>query len=135
MAKVERSEAVIAKLKAQLLKRLGDGKQVSVQVGYTAGYALAVHEKRGMVLRGIPRPKPRKGKFWDPQGKARAGYLLDVMRENNKQIAKVVNTAFKQGRTLAQSLVTGGLLLQRLSQQAVPVDTGNLKASAFTRLD
>jgi hypothetical protein len=135
MAKVENVEAVIAKMKADLQRRLGDGKQPTVSVGYTAKYALAVHEKRGMVLRGLPRPKPRKGKFWDPQGRARAGYLLDVARENHSQIAKIVNTAFKQGKTLAQSLVTGGLFLQRMSQLAVPVDTGNLKASAFTRKD
>ena len=31
------------------------------------------------------------------------------------------------------ALAKGGLLLQRMSQEIVPIDTGNLKAGAFTR--
>ena len=37
--------------------------------------------------------------------------------------------------SLEKGLVLAGLRLQRDSQKLVPVDTGNLKGSAFTRLD
>ena len=37
------------------------------------------------------------------------------------------------GRGVARGLKRGGLLLQRASQEIVPVDKGPLKASAFTR--
>jgi len=39
----------------------------------------------------------------------------------------------EQRRGLVKGLVLAGLFLQRKSQQVVPVDTGALKASAFTR--
>jgi hypothetical protein len=39
------------------------------------------------------------------------------------------------GKPLGLSLLKGGLLLQRLSMKVVPIDTGALRASAFTRLD
>ena len=38
-------------------------------------------------------------------------------------------------RTPAQALLAAGLRLQRESQARVPVDSGNLKASAYTRLE
>lgn len=43
----------------------------------------------------------------------------------NAQIAAVPIITLK-------SLIAGGLTIQRISQQLTPVDTGNLKASAFT---
>ena len=40
-----------------------------------------------------------------------------------------------RGHVLAQALLAAGLRLQRESQMLVPIDTGNLRASAFTRLE
>jgi hypothetical protein len=53
----------------------------------------------------------------------------------SKQIGDIVASAVKSGKTVAQALLLGGLFLQRKSQEIVPVDTGNLRASAFTRLE
>lgn len=39
----------------------------------------------------------------------------------------------KHGRAISLGMRKGGLFLQRLSQDIVPVDMGNLRASAFTR--
>ena len=54
-----------------------------------------------------------------------------------KGVDKVVKNLKKQnsnmGNTFAVRLKRAGLYLQRQSQKIVPVDTGNLKASAFTR--
>lgn len=43
-----------------------DGTKIVGTVGYTAEYALAVHEAKG-ALKGQPRPSG-KGNFWDPSG-------------------------------------------------------------------
>lgn len=87
------------------------GFQTVVTVGYTASYALYVHEKVGMVLKGQARTgfywsesakgagklgQHRKGKYWDPQGRATAKFLEEparrlrpLMRADIQQHAKV----------------------------------------------
>lgn len=110
-----------------------------VIVGYTAAYALYVHEAPGK-LRGKPRGASKKGKgyrghFWDPQGRGQPKFLEQPAREKEPELIKVVRTAAASGVGLQQALYLAGLRLQRESQQLVPVDTGNLKASAFTRKD
>ena len=47
----------------------------------------------------------------------------------------MIKDALAHGQTTAQALLQAGLRLQRESQLLVPVDTGALKASAFTRLE
>lgn len=88
----------------------------------------------GMILKGQPRPGG-KGYYWDPQGRAQPKFLEGPFRRNAKTYAAIVRKALAAGRTMAQALVLAGLQLQRDSQLLVPVDTGNLKASAFTRLE
>lgn len=88
-----------------------------------------------MKLKGVPRHKPGKGRYWDPQGRAQAKFLEAPARMFANAIGTIVATAYKAGKTLAQSLLLGGLRLQRESQKLVPVDTGNLRASAVTRLE
>lgn len=153
-----------AKLQAMAAKAQREGDPV-VAVGYTAAYALYVHENMeiwppGMRLKGLPRgqgfrrdrktgivyvPKgimssgkvggKNRGFYWDPQGKARPKFLESPLREFRQELANIVVVALSRGKTMAQALLLAGLRLQRESQQLVPVDTGNLKASAFTRLE
>jgi hypothetical protein len=60
-------------------------------------------------------------------GSAGAVHGLDeVMRNLNRQIEQI------KGDVLA-GLLEAGLFIQRAAQERVPVDTGNLKASAYTR--
>ena len=65
----------------------------------------------------------------------RAKFLEEPARVNREVYARIVREALAGGQTLAQALLLAGLRLQRDSQEIVPVDTGMLKASAFTRLD
>jgi len=125
-----------------------DGNAV-VAVGYQTNYALHVHERRGMKWRGFPRDMSvrkkgeyaitgyeegeKKGLFWGPNG--RAGFLLDVAREEASNIAAIVEKAVKNGAHISRALLIAGLYLQRVSQKNVPVDTGTLKNSAFTVLE
>ncbi len=111
----------------------------SVAVGYTAFYALYVHENReiwppGMRLLGKARPGNR-GEYWDPQPGARPQFLLEATREGEETMKSLVTDSAHRGLPLVQCLYIAGLWLQRTSQQRVPVDTGNLKASAFTKIE
>jgi ABC-type sulfate/molybdate transport systems ATPase subunit len=123
------------KLQATLNKLANKEKpKTTVVVGYTAKYALAVHEKVGMILKGQSRKSGSgKGKYWDPQGKAKAKFLEDPARTERKEIARVIQQAMQAGIPFDKALLLGGLRLQRESQKQVPVDLGNLKASAFTQ--
>ncbi len=131
--KVEGIDRVIATLKRTLKKSLRDGVDPSVSVGYETNYALFVHENIGMKWKGKPRRPPAKGEYWGPAGQAK--YLEQPAREGAKEIAALVRRALQAGHTLLQSLVVGGLWLQAQSQRLVPVDSGDLKESAFTRRD
>lgn len=109
-----------------------------VTTGYTASYAVYVHEAP-MTLKGQKRPKPRKGLYWDPQGRATNKFLEKAARENITQVNSIINTVMSKtsnknmsGRMI-NAMILGALLIQRRGQKLVPVDTGNLKASAFTR--
>jgi len=90
-----------------------------VLVGYTANYAIFVHEN----LEAAHKP----GKI--------AKFLETPFRENQSRYAKIIATALKRGSTVTEALKLAGLALQRDSQAVVPVDTGNLKGSAFCRED
>lgn len=70
----------------------GVGFQTSVDVGYTASYALYVHEKVGMVLRGQPRrpSPPHIGKYWDPQGQGQAKFLEAPARKLAPQLIRII---------------------------------------------
>ena len=74
----------------------GKGFGTIVEVGYTAAYALYVHEKVAMKLKGqarTPSP-PHQGRYWDPQGRAQAKFLEAPARTMVPQmIATIRKTA------------------------------------------
>ena len=120
---------IIVKLNRKYARARGE-KRVSVIVGYTAAYALYVHENIEMRGKGLPRPSGI-GNYWDPNGQAK--YLEEPARTLSKTLGKIVANGLKKGQTLSQVLLLAGLRLQRESQLKVPVEYGTLKNSAFTR--
>lgn len=134
MPKVEGLKSVQKALSKSVREKIGLGNnQPSVIVGYTANYALYVHENIEMKGKGLPRRGPKaKGNYWDPQGRAQAKFLEQPARQLKKELAAIIVTAVKRGSSLLMALYLAGLRLQRESMKLVPVDTGNLKASAFT---
>ena len=132
MAKVEGLTALLRDFSVR--KAMAKEADTSVSVGYTAAYALWVHEAVGMLTQGAPRPKGR-GFYWDPQGQAQAKFLEQPARELSPVLADITRNALQRGAKMPQALLMAGLRLQRESQLLCPVDTGNLKASAFTRLN
>ena len=83
-------------LKASAFTRYSnDGKIQRVQVGYTAAYALYVHEAVDMKLAGKSRGAKKRGKgyrghYWDPQGRAKAKFLEGPFRRLAEQIRAVI---------------------------------------------
>lgn len=135
--------AAIPKLKFEGLKKLtaqlsalkhAIGGKSEVVVGYTASYAMFVHENKEMKLKGKSRTGG-KGKYWDPQGRAQAKFLEEPARTMMPELGRVIAEVTKKTGDLDKGLLAAGLRLQRASQLLVPVDTGNLKASAFTRVE
>ena len=114
MAKVEGLKEVIAALKA----KDKHGRAGRVVVGYSAEYAVHVHENLEVYHRV-----------------GQAKYLEQPARQYAGEISKLVRDALAKGFTLVQALFMGGLRLQRESQLLVPVDTGYLRSSAFTRVE
>ncbi len=120
----------------------------SVVVGYSAGYAVYVHENlqaahgtlynlkhqqevaysRALKKARIGEARPFRSRGPNQQAK----FLEQPAREMKTEIAQIVVTAMKNGASLVEALLIAGNRLQRASQQIVPVDTGNLKGSAFT---
>ena len=103
----------------------GDTRSNSVIVGYTAAYALHVHENAQMQAnreaRGV---KKRQWKFLEKPARE---------LNNSGELKTVINKAIAGGSSIEDALLLAGLRIQRESQKLVPIDTGNLRASAFTR--
>lgn len=97
----------------QLATKYGK-KEESVTVGFTQRYALWVHEVQANHVVGQ----------WK--------YLETPARAMRTTISALISASMRKGLTMMQSLMFGGLRLQREAQQITPVDTSALKASAFT---
>jgi hypothetical protein len=110
-------QKLIAQLRAKAAKSIKDDN-ASVVVGYSTGYALYVHEN----LQAHHAPG-KEAKYLEGPARRLAddGTLTDLTAQ-----------ALVHGKTMAQGLLAAGLRLQRESQEIVPVDTGQLKNSAFT---
>jgi hypothetical protein len=91
---------------------------VRLVVGYDQEYAVYVHERLDL---------------FHPVGQAK--FLEQPARQYAAAMGRRVSQAMKAGKPLKQALLEAGLLLQAESQKLVPVDTGALRASAFTRVE
>lgn len=116
MVKIDGINKVRARLEA--MRRRGAEADASVSVGYTQRYALFVHENLNAR---------------HPIGNAK--YLEGPARRLAGTLGKIVTEVYKKTKSMVQSLLVVGLRLQRESQEEVPIDTGALKASAFTEED
>lgn len=113
-AKVDPSK-VVAAIKAHSLKYR---KKANLQVGFSAPYAVYVHEN----LQAQHKP-PTRAKF-----------LEEPARRFRGQMGKEVLFALRAKKSLESGLLAAGNLLLAESQKIVPVDTGVLKASGFVKV-
>jgi hypothetical protein len=115
MASVEGISGVMRVLRKEE-QRGRDASSHSVIVGYTQAYAVWVHENVDATFKV-----------------GQAKFLEEPARLLRTVLGKIVGDAVRRGATILQALLLAGLRLQRESQLLCPVDTGALRASAFTR--
>lgn len=108
----------VAQVQAALKLRGAAYASKRVVVGYTANYAVYVHEDL---------------EAYHPNGQAK--YLEEPVRLLSAELGYIVHQALLRGHTLEEALLEAGLRLQAASQALVPVLTGNLRASAFTAVE
>lgn len=107
--------------------------RAEVTVGYNAAYAIWVHENLEMKHSGEPRPSGL-GVYWGPSLTG-PKFLENPARELRKELADIILQAVQNKVPLPKALLLAGLRLQADSQRRVPVEYGNLRGSAFTRLE
>lgn len=116
-ATIEGQDAILLKLSRLAAKARSDARTKLV-VGYSASYAVHVHEDL---------------EAFHPNGQAK--FLEQPAREYRDYLFHVVGEAMKKGQSLGSALALAGIQLLRLSRQLVPVKTGFLRDSGFTRVD
>lgn len=126
---------------SQFLKRPGLRQLLQggrVLVGYTAPYAVYVHENTQMKLKGEARQN-KNGAYWDAiAGQGSSKYLERPLRQLagrgslTAAVAKGVQMALRSGDDPAkEGLMAAGVLLQEESQKIVPYESGRLRKSTF----
>lgn len=123
-----------------LKRKFSNRPVVTIAVGYQGcNYAIFVHEASGK-LKGQPRTgnhpdgTPKKGNYWDPNGEPK--FLEKTARELSPLIAQqIVRRLTNEGMQLEDALVMSGMLIERESNDIVPVDTSFLVQSSFTAVE
>ena len=143
----------VIKTLEQMQRDAGQEVKQSVIVGYESAYAVYVHENleaahgathnakhkgrakrdtKGKYIKG----KHNRGKRPKKRGpNQQAKFLETPARKMQGELGAIIKNAVKNGAPLTKAMLMAGMRLQRASQKIVPVDTGNLKGSAFTKLE
>ncbi len=96
--------------------KAGKDSKSQVVVGYSAEYAVPVHERMDL-------------KHTNGQAK----FLEQPLRTEKQAMADIIRKALQGRKTLAEAQMLAAQYLLKKSQELVPVDTGALKASGFVR--
>lgn len=124
------------------IARLKTEARQCVVVGYTAKYALFVHEDleatHGEAFNQKHAADIAAGREEARGPNQQAKYLEMPFRklQNDGTLLEIINKAMASGASLIEAQLLAGLRVQRDSEEIVPVsapDGGNLKNSAFTR--
>lgn len=112
----------------------------SVVTGYRGvNYALYVHENleaaHGKDFNAKYAAQIKAGSMRNRGPNQKARFLIDPAIALENTIQRNVRADVSRGMTLEDALKRAALLIQRQSMQQVPVDTGNLRGSAFTEVE
>ena len=115
-AKIDGMEKLNRQLR-QLANKAKASAREDVIVGFTQRYAIWVHEVQA---------QHEPGKQWK--------YLESPARTlaATGELMRIVREVYQKTQNLTQAMLTAGLRIQREAQNITPIDTGALKASAFT---
>lgn len=75
------------KLRASAYTRRSQDDEDAVEVGFSAAYAVYVHENMEQKLKGQPRPSGL-GKYWGPNGRPR--FLAEAARAKRKEVLDTI---------------------------------------------
>lgn len=115
--KVEGVPKLIARLRARS-SYYGSKPQVAAVVGYSAPYALMVHERLDV-----------------QHNNGQAKFLEQPALMYRDMLAMQIERDLRQGKEMQQAVLGAAETLKLLSQDLVPVDTGTLRDSAFARVE
>jgi hypothetical protein len=90
----ERAPREYGNLVGSSYTRKAQDDSLAVEIGYTAAYAVYVHEDLEMNLHGEPRPSGL-GVYWGPKGENK--FLEKTVRLNEKNIVEIVMQRAKVG--------------------------------------
>lgn len=115
-AEIDGGPELIARIRAINEKTKKDF-QKRVEIGYSAYYAIYVHEDLSM-----NHPNGGEAKF-----------LEKAIRKISKmgELGRIVKRKLEQGLTIGEALLAVGLRIIEVSNEIVPVDTGFLRDSSF----
>jgi hypothetical protein len=105
----------IREVQRALKKVAGASIGEGVVVGFTQAYAIFVHEDTEAA-----------------HNVGNAHFLLGPANRMKGELATIVSAVTKSSGSVEKGLLTAGLRLQREAQGETPIDTGALRASAFT---
>lgn len=117
----------------KLLRRYSGARVIT---GYTAQYAVRLHELRRTRTLGASQPRRSGiGVYWGPSQHG-PKFLERPAREmyNQGEFRRLVLAMLRRGADTLEALKACGMKLQAESQKRVPVEFGVLRASAFTRV-
>ncbi len=109
------ADKVVAALRAKSLK---GRKELDLQVGYEAPYAVYVHEN-------LEANHPNGGQ---------AKYLEQPARELRREMKDIIARSINAKNGLEEGMMRAGELLMEASKELVPVDTGFLRDSGYVRV-
>lgn len=101
-----------------LAKSLKGAKRMELLVGYSAPYAMYVHEDLEMN---------------HPNG-GNAKYLQKPARKLKTEMVRIITRSVKAKNGLEEGMMRAGRLLLEASKEQVPVDTGFLRDSGFIQV-
>lgn len=76
-------------LRGSAYTRKSQTKKMAVEVGYSAAYAIYVHENLEMKWKGKPR-KSGKGNYWGPAGESQ--FLIKAARDESKTVLAYIKS-------------------------------------------
>jgi hypothetical protein len=126
--RIDGLEALMSQLKGlEVTSRRDNNRRLAV--GYTAFYAIYVHERMD-----VYHAPPTRAKFLEEPMRRLFPHMAKIVRQNMRQTRTAGGKFGRTGR-MVDGLLAAGHYLLAASLELVPIDTGFLRKSSFVRLD
>lgn len=131
MATVKGLPGVLAGLRKITSRYKTDAR---IDVGFTAPYAIFIHEFSNPKTLGAGVPRPSGiGEYWGPP-QFGPKYLESTLREFGGEARRIIREAVKGGKTVAQGMFYAAQMILRIAKSRVPVEHGELRDSGVAKV-